>query len=202
MSKTLRGLTILFVVLTVLGLAACATSYPAQVILDPPRFDDGSVRLEWAIGINFFKLKITNLTDQQLDLDLASSAIVSVDGEARPLAATVQKDAAMIPPKAYIVLGAQQGAVYGTDILGRFNAETEDKYPLPADLYTEDRLFLKSHSGETLRLYLNATIKGKKIVLDVPFKISGASRVQTIGADTQQAAPAPAAPAAQPGPAK
>jgi hypothetical protein len=62
-----------------------------------------------------------------------------VDGEARPLAAATQRDAAMIPPKSYIVLGSSQGAVFGTDILGRFNAETEEKYPLPANPNGEDR---------------------------------------------------------------
>ena len=122
---------VLIVLLAAVVLAGCTTTYPAQVLLDPARFDDGSIRLEWAIGMSFFKLKITNLTDTQVDLDLAGSAIVSVDGEARPLSSATQRDAAMIPPKSYIVLGSVQGAVYGTDILGRFNAETEEKYPLP-----------------------------------------------------------------------
>jgi hypothetical protein len=190
---------VLIVILAGVVLAGCTTTYPAQVLLDPARFDDGSVRLEWAIGMDFFRLKISNLTDTQIDLDLANSAIVSVDGEARPLAAVTQRDAAMIPPKAYIILGSNQGAVFGTDILGRFNAETEDKYPLPSNPNGEDRLFLKSHSGETLRLYLSATVKGKKTLLDVPFKISGASRVQSASGDKQPAAPAPAsAPAAKP----
>ncbi len=184
--------TVLFVLLAVVVLAGCTTTYPAQVQLDPARFDDGSIRLEWAIGMNFFKLKITNLTDQQIDLDLANSAVVSVDGEARPLASATQQDAAMIPPKSYVVLGSRQGAVYGTDILGRFNAETEEKYPLPANP-DDDRLFLKSHSGETLRLYLDATIKGRKTLLDIPFKIAGASRVQSAAGDNAPAAPAASA---------
>ena len=189
-----KSRSVLIVLLAAVVLAGCTTTYPAQVLLDPARFDDGSIRLEWAIGMEFFRLKVTNLTDQQIDLDLGSSAIVSVDGEARPLGAATSRDAAMIPPKSYIVLGSRQGAVYGTDILGRFNAETEDKYPLPANP-DEDRLFLKSHSGETLRLYLSATIKGKKTLLDVPFKIAGASRVQSASGDNAPAAPAPAAPA-------
>jgi hypothetical protein len=191
---------VLIVLLAGIVLAGCTTTYPAQVLLDPARFDDGSVRLEWATGMDFFNLKITNLTDAQIDLDLANSAIVSVDGEARPLAAVTQRDAAMIPPKAYIVLGSRQGAVFGTDILGRFNAETEEKYPLPANPNGEDRLFLKSHSGETLRLYLSAIIKGRKALLDVPFKISGASRVQSASGDNGPATTAPAAtpPAAKP----
>jgi hypothetical protein len=169
---------VLIVLLAGIVLAGCTTTYPAQVLLDPARFDDGSVRLEWAIGMDFFNLKITNLTDAQI----------------------TQRDAAMIPPKAYIVLGSRQGAVFGTDILGRFNAETEEKYPLPANPNGEDRLFLKSHSGETLRLYLSAIIKGRKALLDVPFKISGASRVQSASGDNGPATTAPAAtpPAAKP----
>jgi hypothetical protein len=183
-------------VLAVLGLAECAT-YPAQVTREPPRFENDAVRLEWAIGINFFRMKITNLTTEQIDLDLTGSAVISVDGEARPLAAMTGREAAMIPPKSYIILGSPQGAVFGTDIFGRFNAETEDKYPLPADPSSDDRLFLKSHSGDTLRLYLSATVRGRKTVLDIPFKITGAARVQSAAGDTS---PAQAAPQASPKP--
>jgi hypothetical protein len=181
---------VIVVLFTVLVLAGCATTYPAQVQLDPAKYEDGSLRLEWAVGINFFRLKVTNLTDQQADLDLGSSAIVSVDGEARVLSGFARAEAAMLPPKSYIVLASEQGAIFGTDILGRFNAETEDKYPLPSNPSVDDRLFLKSHSGETVRLYLAATIKGKKTILDVPFKIAGAQRVRSTAEDT------PAAPAA------
>jgi hypothetical protein len=171
-------------------LAGCA-SYPAQMILDPARFENDALRVEWAVGLNFFRVKLTNLTDAQIDLDLANSAIVSVDGEARTLALSVRKDAAMLPPKSYIVLSSEKGVVYGTDILGRFNAETEDRYPMPLDTNADDRLFLKGHSGETLRLYLTATVRGKKTVYDVPFKIAGATRVQQAGADTTAASQTP-----------
>ena len=174
-------------------LSGCA-SYPAQMVLDPAKFENDALRVEWAIGINFFSVKLTNLTDAQIDLDLANSAIVSVDGEARPLALTMRKDAAMIPPKSYIVLSADQAAVYGTDILGRFNAETEDRYPMPLNSSSDDRLFLKGHSGESLRLYLTATVRGKKTVYDIPFRIAGATRVQQAGsadsAGSQTASPA------------
>jgi hypothetical protein len=60
-------------------------------------------------------------------------------------------------------------------------------------------MFLKSHSGETLRLYLSATIKGKKTLLDIPFKIAGASRVQSASGDNAPAAAAPSGPAPTPG---
>jgi hypothetical protein len=165
--------------------AGCAT-YPAQVTLDPPRFENDALRVEWAIGINFFRLKVSNLTAEEVDLDLVSSAIVSVDGEARTLAAMVRSEAAFVPPKAYIILSSERGAIFGTDLLGRFNAESEDKYVMPLNPYSEDRSFLKSHSGETLRLYLAATVRGKKVVLDVPFRITGAARVQS-SADASQA---------------
>ena len=194
MARSIRAVTV--ALLAGLALAGCATYYPAQVQLDPAKYEDGSVRLEWAVGIDFFRLKVTNLTDQQLDLDLGGSAIVSVDGEARPLSLFTRSEAALLPPKSYIVHNGTHGAVFGTDILGRFNAETEVKYPLPANPQTDDRLFLKSHSGETVRLYISATVKGKKVVLDVPFKIAGATRVQSSASDAQQ--PATTAPAAKP----
>ena len=47
-------------------------------------------------------------------------------------------------------------------------------------------MFLKSHSGETLRLYLTATVRGKKVSYDIPFRILGATRVQG-GYDEQPA---------------
>jgi hypothetical protein len=187
----------------VLALVACAllgcATYPAQLMLDPVRFENKTLRVEWAIGATFFRLKLTNLTDSQIGLDLASSAVVSVDGEARYLLPG-RKDVENIPPRSYIVLASEQGVVFGKDILGRFNAESEEKYPLPAGLQAEDRTFLKSHSGETLRLYLAADVEGKKTVFDIPFKVLGATRVLQSGAEDRGVVnpPAPAAPAAPP----
>jgi hypothetical protein len=180
-----------------IGLVACAisgcTTYPAQVTLDPARFENKTLRVEWAIGSNFFRLKISNLTDASFDLDLANSAVVSVDGEARYLLAAGRKEVVVIPPRAYIIIASEQGAVFGTDIFGRFNAESEEKYPLPGGgIRAEDRTFLKSHAGETLRLYLLAEVEGKKAVFDIPFKITGASRVlQGASEDRNAAVPAP-----------
>jgi len=182
----------------VMALLACAivgcTSYPAQLQLDPARFENKTLRAEWAIGSNFFRLKISNLTDASFDLDLANSSVVSVDGEARYLLATGRRDVVVIPPRSYIVVGSERGAVFGTDIFGRFNSESEEKYPLPGGGFkAEDRTFLKSHSGETLRLYLLADVEGKKTVFDIPFKITGATRVLQSGSeDKSAAAPVPA----------
>jgi hypothetical protein len=187
------GCVLVIAVMTI-SLSGCA-SYPAQMLLDPARFENDALKVEWAVGMSFYRVKLTNLTDAQIDLDLANSAIVSVDGEARALSLSAGKDATMIPPKSYIVLFSEKGAVYGTDILGRFNAETEDRYPLPMASSSDDRVFLKGHSGETLRIYLTATVRGKKTAYDIPFKIAGATRVQQAGAtDTTeiQSAPAPA----------
>ena len=177
--------------------AGCMTAtYPAQLVLEPARFENDSLRIEWVIGANFFRMKVTNLTTEQMDIDLAGSAIVSVDGEARPLSLVGRKDSQMIPPRAYVVLASEQGVVYGTDILGRFNSENEEKYPMPSgNLGTEDRAYLKTHSGETLRLYLSAEVKGKKVTYDIPFRITGATRVMQGGAD--QRAPAAAPPVAK-----
>lgn len=194
----------------VMALVACAilgcTTYPAQVQLDPARFENKTLRVEWAIGSNFFRLKISNLTDASFDLDLTNSAVVSVDGEARYLLAAGRKDVVVVPPRSYIVIASEKGAVFGTDIFGRFNAESESKYPLPGGGFrAEDRTFLKSHSGETLRLYLLADVEGKKAVFDIPFKITGATRVLQSGSDDKSAAapaPAPAPVVSPPPPAK
>ena len=70
---------------------------------------------------DFFELKLTNLTGDQVDVDLADSAVISVDGEARPLARMVATGSPLIPPKSYVVLSSSKGAIFGTDILGRFN---------------------------------------------------------------------------------
>lgn len=152
------------------GLIGCQ-SYPSQVLLDPDHFENDSLRIDWAIGLDFFRLKVTNTSEAQVDLDLVNSAVVSVDGQARHLAFLVHREAQMIPPRSYVVLAADQGAIFGADIYGRFNAETEEKYPLPGGVSPDDRVFLKSHSGQSLRLYLSAEIKGKKTVLDIPFRI-------------------------------
>jgi len=157
-------------------LAGCA-SFPSQVVLDPARFENDAIRVEFAVGINFFRIKLTNITDTQIDLDLANSAIISVDGEARPLSLVTKKDGSMVPPRSYVVIGGDQGAVFGTDILGRFNAETEERYPMPGNLNSDDRVFLKGHTGETIRLYLTADVRGKKTVYDITYKISGVTRV-------------------------
>jgi hypothetical protein len=186
MKKTVLAAA-LAVLLAALALSGCAT-YPAQVTLDPSKYENEALRVEWAMGINFFRLKVTNLTAEEIDIDLAGSAVVSVDGEARPLAPMVRAEGAFVPPKSYIVLSAERGAIYGTDILGRFNAETEDKYVLPLNPYSEDRQFLKGHTGATLRLYLAATVKGRKVVYDVPFKIVGAVRIQAAAESADSAA--------------
>jgi hypothetical protein len=197
--RILARLSAVLAIVVAAASGCVTTSYPAQLLLEPPRFENESIRIEWVIGATFFRMKVTNLTTEQMDLDLASSAIVSVDGEARPLVLVGRKDIQMIPPKAYVVLASEQGVVYGTDILGRFNSESEEKYPMPSgNLGTEDRTYLKTHSGETLRLYLSADVKGKKTTFDIPFRITGATRVMQSGADK----PAPAsAPAAAPAPA-
>jgi len=195
-----RSRLFVVMVLSACAMAAC-TTYPAQLQLDPARFENKTLRVEWAIGSNFFRLKISNLTDASFDLDLANSAVVSVDGEARYLLAAGRRDTVVIPPRSYIVIGSEQGDVFGTDIYGRFNSESEEKYPMTGSAFrAEDRTFLKSHSGETLRLYLLADVEGKKTVFDIPFKITGATRV--LGTeDWGTAAPAPApAPAASPPP--
>jgi hypothetical protein len=179
------------------AVSACTTTYPAQLLLDPARFENDALRVEWAIGINFFRLKITNLSEAQVDLDLASSSVISVDGQAQLLLAPGAREVRVIPPRSYIILSGEQGAIFGADILGRFNAESEQRYPLPADLNGEDRTFLKGHTGETVRLYLAADVRGKRIAYDIPFKIAGASRVQTSGGDQKPAAQS--APASQPG---
>jgi hypothetical protein len=203
--RILARLSAVMALFVVAASGCVTTSYPAQLLLEPPRFENESLRIEWVIGATFFRMKVTNLTTEQMDLDLASSAIVSVDGEARPLALVGRKDTQMIPPKAYVVLASEQGVVYGTDILGRFNSESEEKYPMPSgNLGTEDRTYLKTHSGETLRLYLSADVKGKKVTFDIPFRITGATRVMQGAAEEKAPASAPAAapaPAPAPGPA-
>src|SRR5208283_1112345 len=103
-----------------------------------------------------------------------------------------RKDGSMVPPRSYVVLGGDQGAVFGTDILGRFNAETEERYPMPGNLGSDDRMFLKGHTGETIRLYLAADVRGKKTIYDITYRISGVTRV---GA---RAEPAPAQPVVPP----
>ncbi len=153
-----------------LALTGCA-SYRSQVLLEPDHFENDSLRIDWAIGLDFFRLKITNLSDGQVDLDLANSAVISVDGESRNLVALGRRDIEMIPPRSYLVLAADEGAIFGADIYGKFNAESEEKYPLPGGFNADDRLFLKSHAGQSLRLYLSAEIKGKKTILDIPFRI-------------------------------
>ena len=180
-------------------LGGCA-SYPSQVVLDPARYENDAIRVEWAIGINFFRIKLTNLTELQIDLDLVNSAVVSVDGEARQLSALAGKDAAMVPPHAYVIISSDRGAVFGTDILGRFNAETEERYPLPLNVSGDDRVFLKGHTGDLVRLYLTANVRGKSTLYDIQYKITGTTRVQRPGEKPEPVLPAPAsAPPSIPG---
>jgi len=185
--------------LLALALAGCQ-SYPSQVLLDPDHFENDAVRIDWAIGLDFFRLKISNTSDAQADLDLVNSAVISVDGEAKHLSSVIRRDAVMIPPKSYVVLAADQGAIFGADIYGKFNAESEEKYPLGGGLGSDDRVFLKSHSGQSLRLYLTAELKGKKAVLDIPFRIRDVykNRSGQPGQPLQPAPPPPPAPAPAP----
>ncbi|HVO39314.1 MAG TPA: hypothetical protein VMV03_09835 [Spirochaetia bacterium] len=185
--------------LLALALAGCQ-SYPSQVLLDPDHFENDAVRIDWAIGLDFFRLKISNTSDAQADLDLVNSAVISVDGEAKHLSSVIRRDAVMIPPKSYVVLAADQGAIFGADIYGKFNAESEEKYPLGGGLGSDDRVFLKSHSGQSLRLYLTAELKGKKAVLDIAFRIRDVykNRSGQPGQPLQPAPPPPPAPAPAP----
>lgn len=176
----------LLAVLVLAVLAGCATTYPTQLVMEPARFENDAIRLEWAVGMTFFRMKVSNLTDAPLTLDMGTSAVVSVEGEARTLGGMTGRTSTMIPPKAYVVLSSEQGAVYGTDIYGRFNQEPEDRYPLPGA--SDDRIFLRAHTGETLRLYLVAEVKGKTVTYDIPFRITGASKIGV----KPDAAPAPA----------
>jgi hypothetical protein len=184
MRKSVAGYLLAGVVLA--ALAGC-TSFPTQLVLDPVRFENDAVRVEWAAGAAFFRMKLTNLTDAPLILDMERSAVISVDGEARTLAAVTKRDAAVVPPKAYVILGSEQGIVYGTDIYGRFNSEPEERYPVPGS-DSDDRIFLRGHIGDTIRLYLVAEVRGKPATYDIPFRVTGASRVGT----KPDAAPAPA----------
>jgi hypothetical protein len=177
-----------FVLAVMAVLAGCVTTYPTQAVLDPARFENDAVRVEWAAGASFFRMKLSNLTDAPLIVDMARSAVISVDGEARALAAVTRRDVTAIPPRSYVILASEQGVVYGTDIFGRFNQEPEDRYPLPGSS-ADDRIFLRAHIGETVRLYLAAEVRGKNAAYDIAFRITGASRV---------GAKAEAAPAAQP----
>jgi len=176
------------------ALAGCATTYPTQLVLEPARFENDALRVEWAVGMAFFRIKVTNLTDAPLSLDMGTSAVVSVEGEARTLAAMTGRTSTVIPPKAYVILSSEQGAVYGTDIYGRFNSEPEDRYPLAGA--SDDRIFLRAHTGETLRLFLVAEVRGKPVTYDIPFRITGASKIGV----KPDAAPAPAPTPVQPAP--
>jgi len=178
----------LLVGLVLAALAGCATTYPTQLVLEPARFENDAIRVEWAVGMAFFRMKVTNLTDAPLTLNMTDSAVISVEGEARTLASMTRRDSTVVPPKAYVILSSEQGVVYGTDIFGRFNSEPEDRYPLPGA--SDDRIFLRAHTGETLRLYVVAEVKGKTATYDIPFRITGASK---IGVKPEPAAPAPAA---------
>ena len=183
----------LLVAVVLAGLAGCA-SFPTQLVLEPARFENDAIRVEWAVGMAFFRMKVTNLTDAPLTLNMTDSAVISVEGEARTLASMTRRDSTVVPPKAYVVLSSEQGVVYGTDIFGRFNSEPEDRYPLPGA--SDDRIFLRAHTGETLRLYVVAEVKGKTVTYDIPFRITGASK---IGVKPEPAAaPAAAPPAAAP----
>lgn len=187
--------------LLALVLAGCQ-SYPSQVLLDPDHFENDSLRIDWAIGLDFFRLKIANTSDAQADLDLVNSAVISVDGEAKHLSSLIHQDAVMIPPRSYVVLAADQGAIFGADIYGRFNKESEEKYPMGGGLGSDDRVFLKSHSGQSLRLYVTAELKGKKAVLDIPFRIRDVYKNRS-GQPEQPPQPAPPpAPAPAPVPEK
>ncbi len=185
MRKLRAGYLLAVVALAVLS--GCVTTFPTQLVLEPARFENDAIRVEWAVGMSFFRMKMTNLSDQPLSLDMGTSAVVSVEGEARTLAAMTGRTTTVIPPKAYVILSSEQGAVYGTDIYGRFNQEPEDRYPLAAA--ADDRIFLRAHTGETLRLFLVAEVKGKTVSYDIPFRITGASRV----GERPAAAPAPTA---------
>ena len=190
----MRKSTLALPVLLAVVLAGCVTTYPTQLVLEPARYENDSIRVEWAVGMSFFRMKVTNLTDAPLTLDMGTSAVVSVEGEARTLAGMTGRTSTVVPPKAYVVLASEQGAVYGTDIYGRFNSEPEDRYPQPGS--ADDRIFLRAHTGETLRLFLVAEVKGKPVTYDIPFRIAGASK---IGVKPDAApAPAPAVPPAAP----
>jgi hypothetical protein len=186
-----------YVLIVTAALAGCATTYPTQAVLDPARFENDSVRVEWAAGASFFRMKLSNLTDAPLLVDMGRSAVISVDGEARTLAAVTRRDVTTIPPKAYVILASEQGVVYGTDIFGRFNQEPEDRYPLPGSA-ADDRIFLRAHIGEAVRLYLVAEVRGKSATYDMVFRITGASRVGA-KAEAAPAAPPPP-PVVQPAP--
>jgi hypothetical protein len=177
-----------FLAAVVVAVLAGCVSFPTQLVLDPVRFENDAIRVEWAAGAAFFRMKLNNLTDAPLTLDMKASAVISVDGEARTLAAMTRRDSTVVPPRAYVILSSEQGVIFGTDIYGRFNSEPEDRYPLPMNLSADDRIFLRAHTGETLRLYLVAEVKGRPATYDISFRITGASRVGT----KPDAAPAPA----------
>ncbi len=180
-----------FVGLVLAALGGCVTTFPTQLVLEPARFENDVLRIEWAVGMSFFRMKVTNLSDAPLTLDMGTSAVVSVEGEARTLAALTGRTSTVIPPRAYVILAAEQGAVYGTDIYGRFNSEPEDRYPQPSA--SEDRIFLRAHTGENLRLFLVAEVKGKPVTYDIPFRITGASKIG-VKPDAAPAAPVPPPP--------
>jgi hypothetical protein len=153
--------TILFMIF--LSLYACKT-IPTKGNFLPETYANSKYRIEFAIGIKIYAIKITNYTNEVLYIDTARSAIISYDGEARNL--KLLGGSSFIPPRSYVVYSSPEKAFYSTDIFSIFKKKKVEVFKIP------DKTEMEKYIGKTIRLYLVLMSEDNEDILDIPLKLS------------------------------
>ncbi len=146
-------------------------SIPSKMLLSPRVFSDDKVKIEYSFGIRAYSIRITNLTDNEVFINIERCSIISVGGETRNLQ-LVPADS-HIPPRANMVLRSNQQVLFSTDLDSQFKGQLIYDRNL-----ISQKEFIRKFAGQHIRLFIPVTISNEETIYDLLLKIEGVDKLE------------------------
>jgi len=153
----------------VLVMVACQ-SIPSKILLSPNTYSDDKIKIEYSFGTKAYNIRITNLTDNELFIDIQRCSIISITGETKNLL-LVPNDS-HIPPRANLVLSSTQQVLFSTDIDTQFKSELNDGQ------YLSESEFIKKFIGQRIRLFIPVSVENEEKIYDLLLTIEGVEKLK------------------------